>query len=193
MRPLWYLNDVKITDIWFSPRWTFWARTASHGCLLELTISPMRVQAWNAMERIALMRDASCCGIAKCAVLIILHRILMVMGFHAGMAFLVALLRLPPSDPELGHGFIYICHSMSPGPPLHWVECLRSSPRHLNLVHSASGTGSFLQLSCPSHWAGGNLHWWRPALPSHQVWSGMPLLPSLCLPQWGPVPSSHWA
>ncbi len=47
----------------------------------------MRAQAWNAREKIALKRDASCCGIAKCAALIILLRILMVMGLHARMAY----------------------------------------------------------------------------------------------------------
>ncbi len=47
----------------------------------------MRAQAWNAREKIALMGDALCCGIAKGAAPIILLRILMVMGLCAGVAF----------------------------------------------------------------------------------------------------------
>ncbi len=39
-------------------------------------------------------------------------------------------------DPELCCGFIYICHSMCTWPPLHWMECLRSSPGHLTWVRS---------------------------------------------------------
>ncbi len=51
---------------------------------------------------------------------------------------------------NLCHGFLYIFHSMCPGPPLYWVECLRSRPGHLNWVHPASGPGSFLRASCPA-------------------------------------------
>ncbi len=141
MQPLWCLNDMKVTNIRFSSRWTCWARTASRGCLLKLTISPMRALAWNAREKIALMRDASCCGIAKCAALIILPRILMVMGIRAGVAvasgpapsttFLTQNFVIGSSTSVWGHPFIgWSVWGIAPatstgsGPPSQWPRVL---------------------------------------------------------------------
>ncbi len=118
-----------------------------------------------------------------------------VMGLHAGMAF--------ACDPapsttfltqNLCSGFLYICHSMCPGSPLYWVECLKSRPGHLYWVHADIGPESFLRTGCPSHWAGGNVHWWRPASATTPLFTtkGACLLQPLSLEWSGPLlqPSS---